>query len=70
MRSGEASYKKMLLYSEGITLSPEKVLEIGLAELKKQQAVFNAAAKTINPNKKPIDVLPRPCKKTTRQLKT
>jgi uncharacterized protein (DUF885 family) len=53
---GEASYKKMLLYSEGITLSPEKVLEIGLAELKKQQAVFNAAAKTINPNKKPIDV--------------
>jgi len=53
---GEASYKKMLLYSEGITLSPEKVLEIGLAELKKQQAVFNAAAKAINPNKKPIDV--------------
>ncbi|HZY39405.1 MAG TPA: DUF885 domain-containing protein [Mucilaginibacter sp.] len=53
---GEASYKKMLLYSEGITLSPEKVLEIGLAELKKQQAVFNAAAKTINPNKKPVDV--------------
>jgi len=53
---GEASYKKMLLYSEGITLSPEKVLAIGLAELKKQQDVFNAAAKTINPNKKPIDV--------------
>jgi len=53
---GEASYKKMLLYSEGITLSPEKILEIGLAELKKQQAVFNAAAKTINPNKKPIQV--------------
>ncbi len=53
---GEASYKKMLLYSEGITLSPEKILAIGLAELKKQQAVFNAAAKTINPNKKPIDV--------------
>ena len=53
---GEASYKKMLLYSEGITLSPEKVLEIGLLELKKQQAVFNAAAKTINPNKKPIEV--------------
>lgn len=53
---GEASYKKMLLYSEGITLSPEKILAIGLAELKKQQAVFNAAAKTINPNKKPFDV--------------
>jgi len=53
---GEASYKKMLLYSEGITLSPEKILAIGLAELKKEQVIFNAAAKTINPNKKPIDV--------------
>jgi uncharacterized protein (DUF885 family) len=53
---GESSYKKMLLYSEGVTLSPEKILEIGLAELKKQQDVFNAAAKTINPNKKPVDV--------------
>ncbi|MDB5134544.1 MAG: hypothetical protein JWP37_1147 [Mucilaginibacter sp.] len=53
---GEASYKKMLLYSEGVTLSPEKILEIGLKELKKEQDVFNAAAKTINPNKKPIDV--------------
>jgi uncharacterized protein (DUF885 family) len=53
---GRASYKKMLLYSEGITLAPEKILAIGLAELKNEQAVFNAAAKTINPNKKPIDV--------------
>jgi len=53
---GEASYKKMLLYNEGLTLSPEKILEIGLKELKKQQEVFNAAAKTISPNKKPVDV--------------
>jgi uncharacterized protein (DUF885 family) len=53
---GEAAYKKMLLYSEGITLSPEKILEIGLKELKKEQDVFNGAAKTIDPNKKPVDV--------------
>ncbi|WP_157740997.1 DUF885 domain-containing protein [Mucilaginibacter xinganensis] len=53
---GETSYKKMLLYSEGLTLSPEKILAIGLAELKKEQDVFNAAAKTVNPNKKPIEV--------------
>jgi uncharacterized protein (DUF885 family) len=53
---GEANYKKMLLYSEGITLSPEKILEIGLKELKKEQDAFNTAAKIINPNKKPIDV--------------
>lgn len=53
---GEASYKKMLLYNEGITLAPDKILEIGLKELKKEQTVFNAAAKVINPNKKPVDV--------------
>ena len=53
---GEASYKKMLLYSEGLTLSPEKILEIGLKELRIEQDVFNGAAKTINPNKKPVDV--------------
>ena len=53
---GEASYKKMLLYNEGLTLSPERILEIGLKELKKEQDVFNAAAKTIDPNKKPVDV--------------
>ena len=53
---GTISYKKMLLYSEGLTLEPEKILAIGLSELKKEQAVFNAAAKTINPNKKPIEV--------------
>ena len=53
---GVAAYKKMLLYSEGITLDPDKILEIGLSNLKTEQVAFNAAAKTINPNKKPIDV--------------
>ena len=53
---GTASYQKMLLYSEGIKLSPDKILQIGLTELKKEQESFNAAAKVINPNKKPVDV--------------
>jgi len=53
---GKENYKKMLLYSEGITLDPEKIWAIGLDELKKEQDEFNAAAKMINPNKKPIDV--------------
>jgi uncharacterized protein (DUF885 family) len=53
---GKTNYQKMLLYNEGITLSPEKILEIGLNQLKSEQEVFNAAAKTINPNKKPVDV--------------
>lgn len=53
---GTASYQKMLLYSEGIKLTPDKVLQIGLTQLKKEQESFNAAAKIINPNKKPVDV--------------
>lgn len=53
---GVENYKKMLLYQEEIKLSPDEILAIGLKELKKEQASFNAAAKIINPNKKPIDV--------------
>jgi len=53
---GKTSYQKMLLYNEDITLSPEKILEIGLKDLKIEQETFNAAAKTINPRKKPVDV--------------
>jgi uncharacterized protein (DUF885 family) len=53
---GRENYQKMLLYNEDITLSPEKILELGLTELKKEQQRFNNAAKTIDPSKKPIDV--------------
>jgi uncharacterized protein (DUF885 family) len=53
---GRENYQKMLMYNESISLTPEKVLEIGLAELKKEQESFNAAARAINPNKKPVDV--------------
>lgn len=53
---GEANYKKMLLYGEGITMSPDEILAIGVKELAKEQAAFEAAAKVINPNKPAIDV--------------
>jgi uncharacterized protein (DUF885 family) len=53
---GRDNYMKMLLYSEDINLSPENILEIGQEQLKKEQESFNAAAKIINPNKKPVDV--------------
>ncbi len=53
---GRDNYIKMLLYNEDINLSPEKILEIGQEQLKKEQEVFNRAAKIINPNKKPVDV--------------
>ncbi len=53
---GKANYQKMLLYGEGITMSADDILAIGMKELAKEQASFDAAAKIINPNKKPIDV--------------
>ena len=53
---GRENYEKMLLYNEFITLSPEKILELGLAELKKEQERFNHAAHIIDPNKKAVDV--------------
>jgi uncharacterized protein (DUF885 family) len=53
---GKTNFQKMLLYGEGITLSADAILAVGMKELKKEQASFNAAAKIINPNKKPVDV--------------
>ena len=53
---GEENYRKMLLYGEGITMSPDEILAIGIKELKKEQAAFDAAAKIINPKKAAVDV--------------
>ncbi len=53
---GRENYRKMLLYNEGISISPERILEIGMEELKKEQELFNSAARIINPRKKPVDV--------------
>jgi len=53
---GKENYQKMLLFGEDITLSADAILAIGMEELQKEQASFNAAAKIINPNKEPIDV--------------
>lgn len=53
---GTEKYRRMLLSGELITMSPEQILEIGLEQLRKEQESFNAAAKIINPKKKPVDV--------------
>jgi uncharacterized protein (DUF885 family) len=53
---GKEKYQKMLLFGESITMSPDAILAVGMKELKKEQASFNAAAKIINPGKKPVDV--------------
>ena len=48
---GEERFKKFLAAPEEITLAPEKILEIGLAELKREQAAFAEAAKAVAPGK-------------------
>jgi uncharacterized protein (DUF885 family) len=53
---GRERYRKMLLYSEDISMPPEKILEIGLAELEREKDVFNSTAKIVDPNKKPLEV--------------
>ena len=53
---GRQKYAQMLLYGEMISLPPERLLEIGMEELKRKQAVFADAAKQINPNTRPVEV--------------
>jgi uncharacterized protein (DUF885 family) len=53
---GREKYAKMLLYGEAITLTPERILEIGMSALDNEKKVFDEAARKINPDKKPADV--------------
>ena len=53
---GRAKYVKLIEYGEMITMPPEKILEIGMAELRRKQQVFADAAKAIDPTKKPVEV--------------
>lgn len=46
-----------MLQSNGINIRPEKILEMGRTALEKEKAAFNATAKIIDPNKKPVEVL-------------
>ncbi len=55
-RLAEKNTRKML-YNEGVTVPPEKILELGLAELEKEKNAFVTAAKIIDPGKKPMEVL-------------
>lgn len=53
---GREKYQRMLNVEEFITLSPERILEIGLRELRREQQVFSETARRIDPSRKPIDV--------------
>ncbi|MDQ6624170.1 MAG: DUF885 domain-containing protein [Verrucomicrobiota bacterium] len=53
---GEEKYHQLLAETELVDLPPEKILEIGLAELKKQQDVFAEAGEIIDPGKPALEV--------------
>jgi len=53
---GGEKFKYFLAQTELVDLPPEKILEIGTAQLKAEQDAFAEAAKKIDPNKSPIEV--------------
>jgi uncharacterized protein (DUF885 family) len=53
---GREKYMKLLEYGEMVTLTPERLLEIGMTELKRKQQAFADTAKLINSDLKPIEV--------------
>ena len=48
---GEEKYRRMLAQTELVDLPPSRVLEIGMAELQREQEAFAEAAKAIDPNR-------------------
>src|SRR5216117_594039 len=53
---GEEKFRRFLAQTELVDLPPQKILEIGMAQLKAEQDAFAEAAKKIDPNKPPIEV--------------
>ena len=53
---GKEKYARMLRELELVTQSPEQILELGMKELRREQAVFAETAKQINPTKSAIEV--------------
>jgi uncharacterized protein (DUF885 family) len=53
---GEEKFQRMLRDTELVDLPPEKVLEIGMAQLQKEQKAFADAAEKIDPAKMPAEV--------------
>jgi uncharacterized protein (DUF885 family) len=53
---GEEKFRRFLAQTELVDLPPQKILEIGMAQLKAEQDAFAEATKNIDPNKSPIEV--------------
>jgi uncharacterized protein (DUF885 family) len=56
-RIGAETFSKKLQYDEMVDLPLDKLLEIGWADLRKNQAHFNQVAKELEPSKEPSAVL-------------
>jgi len=56
---GEEKFRRFLVQSELVDLPPQKILDIGMDQLKAEQTAFAEAAKKIDPNKSPIEVFKR-----------
>src|SRR5947199_7210210 len=53
---GEEKFRRLLTQTELVDLPPEKILEIGMEQLKAEQTAFAEAAKKIDPNNSPIEL--------------
>lgn len=53
---GEEKFRRLLAQTELVDLPPQKILEIGLEQLKAEQEAFAKAAKIIDPDKSAIEV--------------
>jgi uncharacterized protein (DUF885 family) len=53
---GEEKFRRFLAQTELVDVPPQKILEIGMEQLKAEQTAFAEAAKKIDPNKSPIEV--------------
>jgi uncharacterized protein (DUF885 family) len=53
---GEEKFRRFLAQTELVDLPPQKILEIGLEQLRAEQQAFAEAAKKIDPDKSPIEV--------------
>jgi hypothetical protein len=56
-RIGADSFSKKLLYDDMVSAPLDRLLEIGMADLHKNQAEFRRVAKEVDPSKSPADVL-------------
>ena len=56
-RIGADAFSKKLLYDEMVSTPLDRLLEIGMADLHKNQAEFQRVAKEVDPAKAPADIL-------------